>query len=87
MPWTTARACGSTTRAASERSGSDPDLDVLGPDALALTRRELAAALDRRRAPLKAVLLDQTAVAGLGNLLVDELLWWAGSTLGARRGR
>jgi len=25
-----------------------------------------------------AVLLDQTAVAGLGNLLVDEVLWWAG---------
>jgi formamidopyrimidine-DNA glycosylase len=24
------------------------------------------------------VLLDQTAVAGLGNMLVDEVLWWAG---------
>ena len=51
---------------------------MLGPDALTLTRRELAAALARRRAPLKAVLLDQTAVAGLGNMLVDEVLWWAG---------
>lgn len=56
----------------------DPDLDRLGPDALALTRNELAGALQRRRAPLKAVLLDQQAVAGLGNMIVDEILWWAG---------
>jgi formamidopyrimidine-DNA glycosylase len=56
----------------------DPDLDRLGPDALTLTRAELAAALAGRRAPLKAVLLDQSAVAGLGNMLVDEVLWWAG---------
>jgi formamidopyrimidine-DNA glycosylase len=55
-----------------------PPVQRLGPDALTLTRTELAAALARRAAPLKAVLLDQTAVAGLGNLLVDEVLWWAG---------
>jgi formamidopyrimidine-DNA glycosylase len=56
----------------------EPDLDRLGPDALAITRPQLAAALRGRRAPLKAVLLDQAAVAGLGNMLVDEVLWWAG---------
>jgi formamidopyrimidine-DNA glycosylase len=55
----------------------DPDLSRLGPDALTLRRVDLAAALAGRRAPLKAVLLDQGAVAGLGNLLVDEILWWA----------
>jgi formamidopyrimidine-DNA glycosylase len=55
-----------------------PRLDALGPDALSLTRDELAAALRGRRAPVKAVLLDQAAVAGLGNMLVDEVLWWAG---------
>jgi formamidopyrimidine-DNA glycosylase len=60
------------------RVWTSPDLDLLGPDALALTRAELAAALAGRRAPLKAVLLDQSAVAGLGNMLVDEVLWWAG---------
>jgi formamidopyrimidine-DNA glycosylase len=54
-----------------------PDLATLGPDALTLTRVELAAALAGRRAPVKAVLLDQRAVAGLGNMLVDEVLWWA----------
>jgi formamidopyrimidine-DNA glycosylase len=55
----------------------DPDLSRLGPDALSLRRVALAAALAGRRAPLKAVLLDQSAIAGLGNLLVDEFLWWA----------
>lgn len=56
----------------------EPDVDRLGPDALTLTKRQLATALGDRRAPLKAVLLDQRAVAGLGNMLVDEVLWWAG---------
>lgn len=48
-----------------------------GPDALVLDREALRAVLEARRATVKAVLLDQTAVAGLGNLLVDEILWRA----------
>lgn len=56
----------------------EPDEERLGPDALSLTREQLGAALDARRAPLKAVLLDQRRIAGLGNLLVDDALWWAG---------
>jgi formamidopyrimidine-DNA glycosylase len=55
----------------------EPDVERLGPDVLTLRRADLAAALARRRAPLKAVLLDQTSVAGLGNMLVDEVLWWS----------
>ena len=56
----------------------DPDESRLGPDALTLTLKELDAALGRRTAPVKAVLMDQARVAGLGNLLVDESLWRAG---------
>jgi formamidopyrimidine-DNA glycosylase len=56
----------------------DPDEDRLGPDALAITLTQLRAVLSRSRAPLKAVLMDQSRVAGLGNLLVDEILWRAG---------
>jgi formamidopyrimidine-DNA glycosylase len=56
----------------------DPDEDRLGVDAFALTLPELRAIVSRSRAPLKAVLMDQTRVAGLGNLLVDEVLWRAG---------
>ena len=37
----------------------------------------LAQQLSRRRAPLKAVLLDQRVVAGLGNIYADEALWRA----------
>lgn len=56
----------------------DPDEDALGVDALAATELQLAAALAGSRAPLKARLLDQTRLAGIGNLLVDEILWRAG---------
>jgi len=56
----------------------DPTLDHLGPDALTVTRTELAAALAGSSAPLKARLLDQSNVAGIGNLIADELLWRAG---------
>ena len=55
----------------------DPDEDRLGVDALAVTTPELRALLAHRRGPLKAVLLDQHGIAGLGNLLVDEILWRA----------
>jgi len=60
-----------------------PDETRLGPDALGITRAELAAALAIRAgqagaAPLKARLLDQERVAGVGNLLADEILWRAG---------
>ena len=60
----------------------DPDVDALGPDALNLTLRELREALGSRAGrggpPLKARLLDQAKVAGIGNLLADEILWRAG---------
>jgi formamidopyrimidine-DNA glycosylase len=56
----------------------DPDESRLGPDAMTLSLKELDAALARRAAPVKAVLMDQHRIAGLGNLLVDESLWRAG---------
>jgi formamidopyrimidine-DNA glycosylase len=56
----------------------DPDENRLGPDAYSLTRAELHDAVRRSRAPVKAVLMDQQRIAGLGNLLTDEALWRAG---------
>lgn len=56
----------------------DPSLDRLGPDFLSVDTAALVSILGRRRAPVKAVLLDQSAVAGYGNLCVDEVLWQAG---------
>jgi formamidopyrimidine-DNA glycosylase len=42
------------------------------------TVRLLAERLAGRRAPIKAALLDQRTVAGLGNIYADEALWYAG---------
>jgi formamidopyrimidine-DNA glycosylase len=56
----------------------DPDEDRLGVDALELTLPHLRALLGRSRAPVKAFLMDQSRIAGLGNLLCDEILWRSG---------
>jgi formamidopyrimidine-DNA glycosylase len=56
----------------------DPDESRLGVDAAAITPRQLGAALGSSTAPLKARLMDQAHIAGLGNLLTDETLWRAG---------
>ena len=53
-----------------------PELGRLGPDPLLgeLTAKELRARLRGRARPIKGVLLDQHAVAGLGNIYSDEVL-------------
>lgn len=59
----------------------DPDIDALGPDALDLApaafRRAVTAGRRVSTAPIKARLLDQSVLAGVGNLLADETLWRA----------
>ncbi len=50
----------------------------LGPDVWSVDRRTFRGRLQGRRGPVKAVLLDQSVVAGLGNMLVDEVLWRVG---------
>ncbi|CAA9490786.1 MAG: Formamidopyrimidine-DNA glycosylase [uncultured Solirubrobacterales bacterium] len=60
------------------RAVLDPDLSRLGPDAAEATREEIRARVGRGTAPVKARLLDQSVIAGVGNLLADETLWRAG---------
>lgn len=48
----------------------------LGPDAL--NSDHLSASLLRRRAPIKAVLLNQAVFSGIGNIYADEALFRAG---------
>jgi formamidopyrimidine-DNA glycosylase len=55
----------------------EPDLSVLGPDAAEVSRGEFRERVGRGRAPLKARMLDQKVIAGVGNLLADETLWRA----------
>jgi formamidopyrimidine-DNA glycosylase len=55
----------------------DPPVEALGPDAAEITPAQFRAALARGTAPVKARLLDQDSIAGVGNLLADQALWLA----------
>jgi len=52
---------------------AEPPISLLGFDAL----RDLGALLGERAAPVKAVLLDQSFSAGVGNWIADEVLYQA----------
>ena len=62
----------------------DPDLSGLGPDAAAVGPAELAAVLAGSAAPLKARLLDQSRIAGVGNLIETRCF---GGQVSPRSGR
>ncbi len=56
----------------------DPDEGALGVDAWRVDEPTLATLLAGSAAPLKARLMDQSRLAGLGNLLTDEILYRSG---------
>jgi len=62
-----------------EEAPTSPELSVLGVDPLErdFTVDYLAAALQKSKRDLKAFLMDQSRVAGLGNIYVCEALWRA----------
>jgi formamidopyrimidine-DNA glycosylase len=76
--------------------GPAPRLELLGPDAWKgdWDAACLESRLQGRSAPLKAFLLDQRHLAGIGNIYADEILWWtalsplraAGSLVGEQVG-
>jgi formamidopyrimidine-DNA glycosylase len=59
------------------RAMLDPDLSGLGPDAAEVGAKEFRERVGRGGAPLKARIMDQSVIAGIGNLLADEILWRA----------
>lgn len=59
------------------RAVLDPNHAALGLDAMAITLAEFRAAPGSSTSPIKARLLNQSVVAGIGNLLADETLWRA----------
>ncbi|MFC7702627.1 bifunctional DNA-formamidopyrimidine glycosylase/DNA-(apurinic or apyrimidinic site) lyase [Plastorhodobacter daqingensis] len=75
-----ARRFGAMDLAATDRTEAHPLLAVLGPEPLGNDFNEtyLQARLANRRVPVKAALLDQRIVAGLGNIYVCEVLHRAG---------
>ena len=57
-----------------------PPLKNLGPDVLNETPslKFLKESFEKRTAPIKALLLDQTILSGIGNWMADEILFQAG---------
>jgi formamidopyrimidine-DNA glycosylase len=55
----------------------DPDIGALGPDAAEVTPAEFRHLITRGSTAVKARLLNQSQIAGIGNLLADEVLWQA----------
>ena len=55
----------------------DPDLGNLGPDARRISAADFATRVGRGVLAVKARLLEQSTIAGIGNLLADETLWQA----------
>ncbi len=53
-------------------------VEKLGPEPLSITFEEFATALRTRKAQMKALLLNQRFVAGIGNIYADEALFRAG---------
>jgi formamidopyrimidine-DNA glycosylase len=49
----------------------------LGPDAATIQQDEFEQLVAGRRGGVKAALMDQRLIAGVGNLLSDEILWRA----------
>jgi formamidopyrimidine-DNA glycosylase len=55
----------------------NPDISVLGPDAEEITPEQFRRVFSTGTIAVKARLLDQSKIAGIGNLLADEALWQA----------
>jgi formamidopyrimidine-DNA glycosylase len=56
----------------------NPPVEQLGPDAQLITPAQFRGALAAgAAAPVKARIMDQRRIAGIGNLLADEILWRA----------
>ena len=54
------------------------ELSCLGPEPLGLGLEDFAQALGKRKGRVKGVLLDQTVIAGIGNIYADEMLFDSG---------
>jgi formamidopyrimidine-DNA glycosylase len=59
------------------RAMLNPDFSHVGADAAAVGRHEFRRLIGRGNTAVKARLLDQGAISGVGNLLADQALWQA----------
>lgn len=56
-----------------------PEMKKLGPEPLSkdFNFNKFKEAISRKKGKIKAVLMDQTVIAGIGNIYSDEILWYA----------
>jgi formamidopyrimidine-DNA glycosylase len=59
------------------RAVLEPDWEHLGPDAYEVGRGDFRERVGAGAAPVKARIMDQGVISGVGNLLADEALWRA----------
>jgi formamidopyrimidine-DNA glycosylase len=59
------------------RAVLNPDFSDVGPDAAEVGRDEFRRLIGAGRTAIKARLLNQHAISGIGNLLADQILWQA----------
>jgi formamidopyrimidine-DNA glycosylase len=59
------------------RAVLEPDFSHVGPDAAGVGRAEFRLLIGRGHTAVKARLLNQRAISGVGNLLADQVLWQA----------
>jgi formamidopyrimidine-DNA glycosylase len=64
-------------RAVLHETSTIPVLALLGPDALTVSEEEFLKRLSKRRGVLKALLLNQSFLAGIGNIYADEACFLA----------
>lgn len=72
------RGLGSVRLVANDKLAAELIGNKLGPDALVITAAELQDRLGASQRAIKVALLDQKAVAGVGNLYASEILHLAG---------
>ncbi|MCP4631438.1 MAG: bifunctional DNA-formamidopyrimidine glycosylase/DNA-(apurinic or apyrimidinic site) lyase [candidate division Zixibacteria bacterium] len=73
-----ARRFGKVIYSLNGESKVDKKLSTLGVDPLKVSLNKFLAMLAERRCMIKSLLLDQTCIAGLGNIYIDESLFDAG---------
>lgn len=61
-----------------EKNGDLHILEKLGPEPLQVNRRKFRQMINGKRRIIKSLLLDQTFIAGIGNIYADEVLYRTG---------
>lgn len=77
LRWRDVRRFGWLHLTPTDQVESLPSMAGLGPDALEIGRDEFGRRLAAARRRLKALLLAQDVICGLGNIYADEVLWHA----------